>query len=986
MARWIIVAAIALAALAACNDPGPVCGAGYCPEGTVCTSSGDHCVAPGQVGSCRGSTDGTTCDISLDRQGVCVASDCVPTECGDGKAEGPEECDGSALRDPAHTDCLALGEGYHRSGALSCTATCTLDRTACGGRCGDGVVQRDAETCDGAVGDMTCVAAGFYSGVMGCSATCELDTSACVGRCGDGIRTAGEACDRTDFGAQSCTSNGFYGGELTCTEACTVETTGCVGRCGDGIKNGSEVCDGADLAGLSCQSFGWHDGAITCGADCISVDRTACSGYCGDGVKNGDEVCDGLDHDDISCSSLGAIAGALGCNAFCQPSTEACYWGALRPVARIRSSLLRAAWSTSPRDIWASSDEEYLLHFDGRQWTSVDVGLQSPVSRFWSGRDGYAWAHTVGGQLAYHDGQRWTVAHDGLAGFRVAATTPSNIWAVDGRTGRHFNGSSWWSFATSARNVYTFGQGTVWLALFAGMQHYDGRAWTYHDLGRYGACVWGTGNGDLYTTTRTETLEPVLLHYDGGAWTQQERPFGVDPYCGWSDGADRMWMNGTVGEQTVFVLIDRGASWLVPIDSLDTTAAWTIDGQIWSFRGSNILRLDGPAWTSRGMATEDPVNALWVSSPTSAWVGTLGEVYFASPDAPQGPFPVDGDVHTLWATESSTWIGGSFGLTRYSSSGFEPQDIASSVNALWGTSAQDLWAYTWNQLLHFDGTAWSVALTHVTGGAAALAGTAASNLWAFFEGDVYRHDEGTWTPVEPVTASVELAAIATGAPDDLWLFDTSGSSHQYDGETASPLRGTWAIGIGGAWAQSPRNVWALGDGLHHYDGVTWSRVSIPPGLFTSALGGGSDTVWLGGAQGATYNLPATLPEPDGGACSSVLRAYCNVSLRGHTAQTIDGPTDCNGVAHPGGELHYKIEVPVTGRLSARVTSRYGVDLAAVRAGADGGCDVAGCAAPPAGDSGGEVVLDVERGQTYFLVIGAANADTPFTLDVACEKR
>jgi hypothetical protein len=49
----------------------------------------------------------------------------------------------------------------------------------------------------------------------------------------------------------------------------------------------------------------------------------------------------------------------------------------------------------------------------------------------------------------------------------------------------------------------------------------------------------------------------------------------------------------------------------------------------------------------------------------------------------------------------------------------------------------------------------------------------------------------------------------------------------------------------------------------------------------------------------------------------------------------------------------------------------------------GGCDVASCVGTPIGDD--KIELEVEQGETYFLVVGARDEAAPFTLDVRCIK-
>jgi hypothetical protein len=98
--------------------------------------------------------------------------------CGNGLAEPPiEACDGLDL---AGRSCGSFGLG---SGSLACTATCGFDTSQCtvAPFCGDGVVNRPGELCDGAdFGGRTCDSLGLGGGTLGCTATCGLNTAECA--------------------------------------------------------------------------------------------------------------------------------------------------------------------------------------------------------------------------------------------------------------------------------------------------------------------------------------------------------------------------------------------------------------------------------------------------------------------------------------------------------------------------------------------------------------------------------------------------------------------------------------------------------------------------------------------------------------------------------------------------------------------------------------------------------------------------------------
>ena len=149
--------------------------------------------------------------------------------------------------------------------------------------------------------------------------------------CGDGVlNRLGEACDGSDLPTLSCADVGQGTGTLACSPQCTFDTSGCsvAAFCGDDLRNQSfEICDGTDLAGRTCETFGFSAGELACSADCTAFDDSACTEapLCGDGVINQPgEVCDFSDLNGATCESLGLGSGPLSCDPDCTYDTSAC--------------------------------------------------------------------------------------------------------------------------------------------------------------------------------------------------------------------------------------------------------------------------------------------------------------------------------------------------------------------------------------------------------------------------------------------------------------------------------------------------------------------------------------------------------------------------------------------------------------------------------------------------------------------------------------
>ncbi|MEW5854163.1 MAG: hypothetical protein AB2A00_35640 [Myxococcota bacterium] len=202
---------------------------------------------------------------------------------------------------------------------------CELDGTC---QCGNGVAE-GTEECDGDdVRGRDCVALGYDTGPLVCTQRCRY-AKTCAYSCGSGVALGDEQCDGNDLRGQTCQSLGFDGGDLACG-TCVFDTRLCTGAppvCGDGVASGSlEQCDGNDMGGLTCQDLGYTGGSPCCHANC-QINAGTCTGpgpVCGDGVRAGLEECDGSDLGGKTCASLGYTTGTLGCTRECRVNPSLC--------------------------------------------------------------------------------------------------------------------------------------------------------------------------------------------------------------------------------------------------------------------------------------------------------------------------------------------------------------------------------------------------------------------------------------------------------------------------------------------------------------------------------------------------------------------------------------------------------------------------------------------------------------------------------------
>ena len=203
------------------------------------------------------------------------------------------------------------------------------------------------------------------------------------------------------------------------------------------------------------------------------------------------------------------------------------------------------------------------------------------------------------------------------------------------------------------------------------------------------------------------------------------------------------------------------------------------------------------------------------------------------------------------------------------------------------------------------------------------------------------------------------------------------------------------------WGTGPTDVWAVGGGgasILHYDGTQWSEADVnPPGRLNGVWGTSATDVWAFGQDaalgGRILHRTTAVPSAFGGACRAPIAIYCESSLRGAVAATSPAAFDrhgCAGKDTVGGEAYYRLDNPVTGSLTVRLSALRN-DLDLIVTGADGrsGCDPAGkciAASQNDGTTAEEITLQVTQGQTlYFIVDGRATTTSSFSIEVDCTK-
>jgi hypothetical protein len=455
-------------------------------------------------------------------------------------------------------------------------------------------------------------------------------------------------------------------------------------------------------------------------------------------------------------------------------------------------------WASGPTDAWAVGGGGTILHWDGAQWSEVTRLDTHPhgLTGIWA--SGPRDVRVYGDAHEFHfDGQTWAREDFGADPFisRVAGTGPDDVWAVGARLGveavdlYHFDGTSWTKATDRApflHGAWATSSADAWAVGFGGqIVHWDGRAWTLADEDltagspTFGSgpatAVWGSGPDDVWTVE-----SGVSLHWDGRMWTKPASGPAGNVYGLWGSGPDDVWGVGTDGNQPAIV-------------------HW--DGRTWT---STL-----PARTAYDLSY---LAAVWGSGPRDVWA-------------------VGGASHARALL--CHWDGATWSLD---------DTMMGSLGSVWGSGPNDVWvaggpSADAGTVLHFDGTAWSTVMSNQQRLFGPIWGTSAHDVWlagrqitsqAIEIGELHHWDGSSWAIVDDAPKHV-LRSLWGAAADDVWAIGTIADERNpnyrlaflhFDGKTwtaAAPRRSGFEFVVGALWGSGPGDVWAVGANaiLHH---------------------------------------------------------------------------------------------------------------------------------------------------------------------------
>jgi hypothetical protein len=316
--------------------------------------------------------------------------------------------------------------------------------------------------------------------------------------------------------------------------------------------------------------------------------------------------------------------------------------------------------------------------------------------------------------------------------------------------------------------------------------------------------VWGASDSSVFVVGNSAEEGGSVMYWNGHAWTE---------LLGTNNSADRF--NGVSG---------------------------TSERDVWVTSPTELLHYTGNTWTRYPTAEfGEYLEAVWAGTPSLAfavgraslvrrWNGSAWTVETV-PNPPSGA----ADLHAVWGSSpTDVWVVGDNGrVLHYDGVAWSLVETGTTahLSAVWGSSPTDVWAVGYHSgfrtahIVHYDGTGWEVMAPPEAFNLVSVWGSGPSEVYALgvdksFETLMLRWDGSTWSrdatvtqpSLEEVWGSADGTFYAVGVGWDNVVRKT-------------PTTG-WVslnhMGFQDVEAISATDVYAVGTGVLHWNGVAWS--------------------------------------------------------------------------------------------------------------------------------------------------------------------
>jgi hypothetical protein len=610
---------------------------------------------------------------------------------------------------------------------------------------------------------------------------------------------------------------------IACATACVQASSI---DCGFGVCPADRVCDGVhelcvkDEQLHSCIGKPDNEPCSVSGRPGLCTDEVCLENYCGDGVVTGTEQCDGdaFVDDAHDCLNVGFYdSGPISCNPDCTIDTTLC--------------------ARTCGDMTKDAEEACEFSMSGQDSTCGDRGYYEDASAPCTAFCTYdiSACHTRCGDGVVNGPE---VCEPALGlppylscvdyGFDSGVATCGGTCNADLAACHHFGVVTAGGLSMSAQDVW---QAAPSLAFVVGSE--------FSNAGPRGLIARWNG-------TQLEPVAPASGRpFYGVTGTSPTNIFAVGQV-----GRIARFDGVTITDMTSPTTAD-----LLFVYALDATHVYAAG------TGGVILQYDGSAWTAMTSGTANPLNAIWASGPSDVWaVGVNG---------------------TIRHYNGSTWS---------ASTSNTPQ----SLSGVWGTGPTDVWAVgSTGTILHYNGTSWSLMQQPANLSFFSVWGGGPDDVLAVTEDAMLHYDGTHWVRIDEALAGVRDVRVFDHSHGVLLTLD--GRILRWDGEGSTALAALGGFGLD-IWGTSAQNLYATSvSGIWRFNGVVWGNVDATVG--ETIWGTSANDVFVGGQtmrhfNGSTWSTMSVPPEITG----AVIR-----DLWGFDSQDVYAVTDFGDILHYDGQ-------------------------------------------------------------------------------------
>ena len=365
----------------------------------------------------------------------------------------------------------------------------------------------------------------------------------------------------------------------------------------------------------------------------------------------------------------------------------------------------------------------------------------------------------------------------------------------------------------------------------------------------------------------------IIRHFDGTNWTGMASGVAENLFGVWGAASDDVWAVGAKG----LVMHWTGSSW-TQLARLTTGTLFAVRGRsasdVWiGAQGGELFHYDGAQWTKA----------------TSGITTTIEDIAETS----------DGTVFLLGQL-NGTVMRRRPGETAFTHIDYKAEAGSTSLDHLWASGPNDLWATGVSGVFRHNGTTWT-PVDLGSGYTMTVRGTGPNDVWLFGDVGAATHYDGAKFERWDVGTAQPLDRAFARAPGDVWVtgwqgglirIQPSGVTRYTSGVETAALFGAWSIdaddvlalgsdgfigryhaatgwqkmvsntkfALRAAWGSGPNDIWAVGDSgvILHWLGSSWTAVSSGTLSDLYAVWGAApDDVWAVGAGGAIQRWNGT---------------------------------------------------------------------------------------------------------------------------------